>query len=222
MQYSSEKSRKNMVDGTLRPSQVTQDKVISAFLTVPREVFISKHLQNVAYIDDNVEVSKDRFLLNPVILARMIQSANVQESDLVLDVFCATGYSTAILSHISTTVVGIDQDSDMIGQAAKNMQSLGIAHTVFSAQSDMSQGFLKQSPYNVIVVNGAVDHVPKAYFDQLADGGRLVTVISDEKPRAMHHAMLFRKNNGVITQQILFDCRAPVVAFEAVKKDFVF
>ncbi len=168
-------SRFNMIEGQIKTNRVTDPFVLDAMGDVPRENFVPAAKKGVAYVDDAVEVAKGRFLLEPMVLARMLESAAIQEGDIVLDIGCATGYSTAVLAKIASTVVGLESDEELAKTASSNLNQLGIDNAVI-VSGPLSEGVAKQAPYDVIIFNGCVNQVPDSIKEQLADGGRLVVV----------------------------------------------
>lgn len=203
-------ARKNMVDCQIRPSKVTDEKVLSSFENMPREYFLPTYLQGIAYVDEDIDLGKGHFLMEPVILARLLQAAKIKDTDIVLDIGCSTGYSTAILSSLASTVIGIDDDADFVAQADELLQNMDICNVAL-IHSAVREGYEAQAPFDVIVVNGAVPRVPGHILDQLADGGRLVTVVC-EKGKTVGTAVLMTKEKGLVTTKNLFDAATHFVA----------
>ena len=173
--------RRNMVDSQIRTKDVTDPLVTRAFLEVPREKFVPKHLIDRAYIDEDVcvrEADGDgpaRYIMEPVPLAALIALARVDKTSIVLDVGCATGYSTAILSLLADSVVALEPDEELARIATENLIEGGYSNAAV-VQGPLAAGWPGEAPYDVIVLNGAVDEVPDALTAQLRDGGRLVAV----------------------------------------------
>lgn len=163
--------RVKMVDGQLRTTDVTSHAVLDAFLSVPREDFVPDAKKDMAYIDADIALGNGRYLMEPSPLAKLIQLAEVKSSDVVLIIGCATGYSAAILGHIAAKVVAVEDDAALFGAAS----GFSASNVEFVA-SRLAAGAAAKGPFNVIVVEGAVDSVPDALFAQLSDGGRLVAV----------------------------------------------
>jgi protein-L-isoaspartate(D-aspartate) O-methyltransferase len=209
MQHSFEESRKKMVDGQLKPSRITDRALLAALGATPREVFFPRHLQSFSYADEDVQITADRYIQEPVVLGRLLQAAQVKIHEVVLDIGCLTGYSTTILSRLAATVIGLESDPSFSDQAVKNIQTQGVISAIIVQQTDLSIGYVKQSPYDVIVINGSVSAVPQKILDQLAEGGRLVTVVSVKGQ--LGRAMIYRRSNGVISSETLFDASTPVL-----------
>lgn len=169
-----------MVDGQLRTTDVNRIPLLEAFLAVPREAFVPSRLRPLAYIDEDLEVTpvasgERRFLMEPSPFARMLQLAGIGPGDVVLDVGAATGYSAAILSLLSGSVIALESDATLADEATARLAEFGYDN-VAVVQGPLPAGYPSEAPYDVIVVEGAVDEVPQALFDQLKDGGRLVVV----------------------------------------------
>jgi len=178
------RARHNMIESQVRPGGVIDLRVIAAMAEVPREVFVPEHLRDVAYIDEDVPIGTDatgapRFLMEPLVCARMLQLAEVDAQDCVLDVGCATGYSTAVLSKLATSVIAVEQDEALMEQATAHLEELGCVNAVV-VQGEHAKGHEREAPYDVIVVNGRITREPQALLAQLKDLGRLVAVFGPE------------------------------------------
>ena len=215
-----EEFRKNMVDGQILPNRVTDPRIINAMGDIPRERFVPRLLRGMAYIDEDLAFGNGRYLPEPVILARMIQAADIKRTDVVLDIGCGTGYSSALLGNIASTVIGIEQDKGMAQEADKLLHDLGIVNAVVVQQKDLREGYPQQGPYDAILINGSVPSIPDKIKSQLANGGRLVTVVS--RHGHMGSAVLVARGGENFSTRVLFDASAPRLAgFEQPEK-FVF
>ncbi len=212
-------ARSNMVDCQLRTNKVTDLRVLDAFETVPREVFVAETRRSVAYVDDDLEVAPGRHLMEPMVLARLIQAAAVEDDDLVLVIGSASGYSSAILSHLAATVVGLECDRGLADRAAELFAELGIDNVV-AEEGPLEAGYPSQAPYNVVLIDGSVAEVPAAITEQLADGGRLVTVVRDGA--ALGRANLMQRTGDVVSGRVLFDAATPLLPGFAGADGFVF
>ncbi|WP_299395906.1 protein-L-isoaspartate O-methyltransferase [Pelagibius sp.] len=201
-------ARLNMVDSQIRTNKVTDLRVIDAFETVPRERFVGEQLQGIAYVDEDLEVAPARYLMEPMVLARLLQAAAPGPTDMVLDVACATGYSTAVLAGLAETVVGVDNDRGLVESANRTLNGLDIDNAVV-VEGALADGYSKQAPYNVVLIQGAVTEVPAAIKAQMADGGRLVTVVVDEA--GIGRATLIQRSGEVYSARVLFDAATPVL-----------
>jgi len=165
-----------MVDGQVRTTDVTDSAILDAMLAVPREAFVPRARQPLAYIDEDIAVAPGRYLMEPSPFAKIIQLAEVAPGDVVLDVGCATGYSAAILSRLASSVVALECDPALAASAGETLSGLG-HDNVAVVEGPLEQGYPSEAPYDVIFVGGAVDEVPDALLSQLKDGGRLVAVV---------------------------------------------
>lgn len=212
-------ARLNMVEGQIRPNKVTDQRVVDAFLAVPRDQFVPEGLRGVAYVDKSIPVTKSRYLLEPMVLARLLNDAKIESTDIVLDVGTSTGYSAAVIGRLAATVVALESDSELAAFANQAMQTQGVDNAAVM-HGPLNAGWAKQAPYNVIIVQGAVAAVPPALLDQLAEGGRLLAVVLPESGQGV--ARLYLKNGGQVSSRILFDASAALLpGFEA-KADFQF
>lgn len=210
------KARKNMVDGQIHTAGVVDTALLNAFATVPREQFVPEKIQDVAYFDETIDLGQKRFLIEPIAHAKMLQAALPVEGDVVLDVGSGTGYSSAILSHIVTTVISVENNKRQIEKATRLWAKLDYTNIVH-IDSPLVDGASKYAPYSLIVLNGSVTQVPKSILDQVDFGGRLVTII--KKPsQQVGQAFLFIKNeDGVVSSRPLFDAGVPYIeGFEPV------
>ncbi len=203
------KARKNMIEGQLRPNKIIDEHLISAMMAVPRENFVPITLQGVAYVDEDLPVGKGQHLMEPIVFARLLQAAAIKQDDVVLDIACGRGYSTAILSHLAATVIGIEQEADFAKQADTILEEMDICN-VATIHGNIRDGYKEQAPFNVILINGAIPHVPGHIIDQLADGGRLITIISENG--RIGKAVLMKKEKAVINTTYLFDAMTPLIS----------
>jgi len=167
-----------MVDRQIRPNDVTDPRIIDAFLAVPREEFLPSSQRALAYMDEDIPLSGTdglRHMMEPTALAKLIQLAGVEDEHIVLDVGCATGYSTAVLSKICGSVLALESDEELATQASETLMRLAFDN-VAVVTGELALGYAKEAPYDVIFVGGAVEHVPDQLIDQLKIGGRLVAV----------------------------------------------
>jgi protein-L-isoaspartate(D-aspartate) O-methyltransferase len=172
--------RRNMVDSQIRTTDVTDLRVLEAILSVPREVFAPESRKAVAYADDDVEVlvagaRRPRHLMKPSPMARLVQLAAIKPTDVVLEVGSGAGYVSAVLSKLASAVIALDDDEAVSNAATATLARIGCDNVV-TVVGDLSKGYPSEAPYDVVFVGGAADIVPSALFDQLKDGGRLVTV----------------------------------------------
>jgi protein-L-isoaspartate(D-aspartate) O-methyltransferase len=217
-------ARRMMVDSQLRTSDVTEPRLIAAMLALPRERFLPPESAALAYLDIDVPMTGARAgkpvrsLLKPMVLARLIQAAEIAEGDHVLDVGCATGYSSAVLARLARAVIALEDDAGLAAQARGNLHALGIKH-VEVVTGPLIEGWPSRGPYDVIILNGASQIVPKALLRQLKPSGRLVGVL---RQAAAGKAMLYRPIGGEYSGRPVFDAAAPLLPGFAEPIAFVF
>jgi protein-L-isoaspartate(D-aspartate) O-methyltransferase len=214
-------ARRMMVDGQIRTSDVTDPRILAAMLELPRERFVPQAQAELSYLDLDVPVgaqaaNRQRFLLKPMVLAKMIQAARIRDSDRVLDVGCATGYSSALLSSLARSVVALEEDATLVEFAEANLAQLPNAKVV---RGPLIEGWPAQAPYDAIFLNGASEIVPASVFGQLAEQGRLIAVVGGG-PAA--RAMLYRSVAGDVSGWPVFDAAAPVLPGFVTAPQFVF
>ena len=210
--------RLNMVESQVRPSDVVDRRIPLAMRAVEREHFVPEASRPVAYMDETIQLGNGRALLPPRVLAKLIQHLELGDSDLVLDIGCATGYSTAVLAQIAQTVVGLESDDKLADQAGTAIEAAGIDNAAI-VRGSLEQGHDDEGPYDAILVNGAVHDISPQLLDQLKDGGRLVAIqIEDGYGRAKQ----WRRLDSHFDARVIFDAAAAVLpGFEA-EQSFVF
>jgi protein-L-isoaspartate(D-aspartate) O-methyltransferase len=204
-------ARLKMIDGQVRPSDVTDIRILDAMLAVPREAFVPESKRALAYLDLDLDVSEagqaKRFLIKPAVLAKMLQAAEIKSADRVLVVGCATGYAAAVIAQFVGVVTATESDSALAAKAGGVLAQNGCGNvavrTAAAADGDPSDG-----PYDVIVVNGATETVPERLFGQLQDGGRLVGVFAASQPS---RATIVTRSHGDFGHRALFDAAAPIL-----------
>ncbi|MBK67945.1 MAG: protein-L-isoaspartate O-methyltransferase [Rickettsiales bacterium] len=209
-------ARLNMVESQLKPNFLTDKKLIDIFRSIKRENFVKDRLKARAYADENLEIAANRFMLEPVIFARMVQAAELKSSDIVLDIGCGTGYSTAVFSQIVEMVIGLEQNEKLAEDAEENLKDEAFCNTAIY-KKDHNKGLKDQGPFDVIFINGVVDEIPETLIDQLKEGGRLLAIEKNEKE--ITQAVLVKKIRSSISKKSLFDAFAHyLVGFEPEQK----
>jgi len=212
-------ARHNMIEGQIRTNKVTDPALLDAFAALPREQFVPAERRSAAYVDEDLRLKDERFLMEPMVLARLLQTAEPTRTDVALDVGCATGYATAVLARLTATAIGLENDAALVRTAAETLARLSIDNAIV-VEGALDAGFSKHGPYDVILVGGAVAEFPPALLDQLAEGGRLVGV--RRPPSGPGAAMLMLKRHGVVAGRTLFEAATPYLAGFAPKPRFVF
>ena len=212
-------ARLNMVENQIRPNRVTDERLLVAIAEVPRERFVPKRLQGNAYVDQDLALGDGRYLMEPVVFARLLQAAAIGPGDVVLDIGCGTGYSAAVLGKLAGTVVALESDAALAEQAIEALTELDVDNAAV-VEGPLDEGYPRQAPYDVIVLGGSVDAVPDAIADQLVEGGRLVAVVN-VAPTVGNIEVIHRLRGGLSRRQ-LFDAAVPILPGFAAEHSFVF
>jgi protein-L-isoaspartate(D-aspartate) O-methyltransferase len=212
--------RRKMVDGQIRTTDVTNPALLDAMLTVPREGFVRARQRSLAYIDEDIQIATpdgdrgSRYLMEPSPFAKLVQLAEVRPSDFVLDVGCGTGYCSAVLSRLASSVIALESDPALADFAADALAELGYDNVVV-VQGGLRDGYASEAPYDVIFVGGSVEEVPQAFFDQLKEGGRLVVVVGQGNAGV---ARIYLKTAGEVSGRSAFNAAIkPLPGFERVR-----
>jgi len=215
-------ARQKMVDGQVRPSDVTDIRIIDAMLAVPREAFVPENKQALAYLDLDLDVSEGgatkRFLIKPAVLAKMLQAAEIKEADKVLVVGCASGYAAAVIARFASQVTATESDSTLAAKAKNILGRIGCENVAVRTAA-AADGEPESAPYDVIVLNGATEIVPERLYGQLRAGGRLVGVFAMSQPA---RATIVTCSHGDCGHRMLFDATAPVLPGMELVPAFVF
>ena len=210
--------RQNMIDGQLRTNRVTNAAILAAMGRIMREKFLPTTLRGVAYIDEDVPLGNGRFLMEPMVFARLAQALNIQPTDIVLIVGGGCGYGTAVLSELAATVMMLEENAELADQADARLQGMGVENYVI-VNAALSEGVPQQGPYHAILFEGAVSHVPQMIQNQLAPGGRMAGVVVEQ---GVSRAWLWRRTGMSCSGVPLFDARTPVLPGIAMEPGFVF
>lgn len=213
-----EAARIKMVEHQIRTTDVTSHSVLRAFLSVPREAFVSEKAKPLAYLDADIELSPGRYLMEASPLAKLLQAAEITKNDRVLDVGAGTGYVAALLSHLAGSVTALESDSALCELAAAKLNALGCPN-VTVVTGDLTKGYAAAAPYDLIFVNGSVEEVPAALLEQLAEGGRLVAVIGYGNAA---QAKILLKEHGSISESSRFNLSVKPLPGFAKAREFVF
>lgn len=198
-------ARRHMVESQILPNKVSEGPLVDAMGAIPRERFVPKAYRGVAYLDDDLPIGNGRYLLEPVVLARLVDAAEISDQDLVLDVGVATGYSTAVLAELANTVVGLECDPELAAQATELLADLGVDNAAI-IEGPLENGLPEQGPFDVILLQGAVETIPPALLDQLAPHGRLMAVVLED---GVGKASRFLRVGDGFGRRILFDAGVP-------------
>ena len=208
--------RTTMVDTQIRPADVTKFPIIDAMLQVRREIFVPDHLNEIAYADTILDLGHGRVILEPRTFAKMLDAVDIQGNELVLDIGCGLGYSSAVIGKFSEAVVSIEENEAMAAEAEANLAAEGCLN-VAVVQGSLAQGAAQHAPFDVIVVQGAVEHMPAALIEQLAEGGRIVAVFSQKGQGAVRVGY---KTDGQMSWRFACNAFAPVLKGFVAERSF--
>jgi len=205
-------ARQKMVDGQVRTSDVTDGRILDAMLALPRENFVPEDKRALAYLDLDLDVAEDgaqkRFLVKPVLTAKLLQAVELNGTDNVLIVGAATGYAAAVAARLAGKVTATENDAALCAKGASTVAGLGLGNVTFRT-AEAAAGDSAAAPYDAIILNGATEIMPERLFGQLKhEGGRLVGVFATSRPS---RAMIVTRSHGDLGHRILFDAAAPVL-----------
>ena len=213
-------SRKNMVDCQLRPNKVTDERVLAAFETLPREEFVPRNQRAIAYVDEDLPLPGGRSMMEPMVLSRLVQALDVRQHHSILVVGGATGYATAIMAHLADSVISIETRTQLVEKSQETLVACGLDNAV-AVKGRLTDGFVKEAPYDRILIEGAVEALPDSLLDQLSADGMLAAIW-----RPANHpvgvASLWSRAGGGFARKPLFDAQVPLLDEFRAKREFVF
>lgn len=209
--------RRTMVDTQVRPSDVTKYPIIEAMLDVPRELFVPAGRREAAYIGENIPLAPGRVILEPRTLAKMLDALDIRDDELVLVLGAGLGYSAAVVSHLAEAVVAVEEDEDMVREADGALAEIE-ADNVAVVHAPLAEGAAKHGPYDVILIDGAVEELPPAVAAQLKDGGRIACLFVEG---ALGVCRIGYRADGGLTWRSAFNAAAPVLPGFARRQEFV-
>jgi protein-L-isoaspartate(D-aspartate) O-methyltransferase len=215
--------RRNMIEGQIRPNRVTDERIIEAMETIPRELFVPKARRALAYADEAVEIAPGRYLMEPMLAARLVETAAIRPTDAVLLIGSGTGYMAALLARLAPAVVALESDPELAKETERLLGEVG-ADTVSVVVGPLAPGYPRQAPYDAIIFDGAVEEIPQAIVSQLGDGGRIVAIVAHDgsvSSRAGHAVIVTRVGNAYARREV-FDGGTPMLPGFIRKPAFVF
>ncbi len=214
-----DEARQNMVDNQLRANKVHDDRVLDAFLCLQRELFVPPGLRGVAYIDEDLPVAPGRYLMEPMVAARLLQALAVQPKDAALVIGAGAGYEAAALGLLARSVIALEDDPGLARLGRSALVDHRIASVTY-VEAPLAGGHRARAPYDVILFGGAAAAVPEEISAQLTEGGRLGVVLRE--PGSVGRATLITRTGAVLAQRVIFDAATPLLpGFEA-EPGFVF
>ena len=213
--------RENMVECQIHPMGVISEDILNAFASVPREAFVPENLQNVAYCDEDLEVCDGRYLLEPSVVARILEQADPKSDDVALTIGSGAGYTAALLSKMVSTVVSLEEDQALIEQSQAVWDEHDFCNIV-GLSGPLTEGAPNNAPYSLIIINGCVSSIPDSIKAQLAPNGRMLAIIQS-KDEGIGRATLIECNgNNECSSRVLFDASTPYLSGFEPKDSFEF
>ncbi len=209
---------KNMVDGQIKPINGMNDKLLSTFYSLNRGDFMPDTLKSMSYIEKNIILENNRTILKPGLVARIVLSIDLKANENVLLLGATTGYLSAVLSFQAETVIVVEENERLLRNSENAIKKNNINNVVF-IKNEIVKGYDEQSPFNAIIIEGAIQEVPLNIIDQLDEGGRLLAIVQEGE---ICSAKLFKKNGRSISEQKLFNCTLPVLSVFIKKNSFSF
>ena len=213
-------ARENMVENDVRTNDVTDRRLITAMRAIPREDFVPPAQREIAYGGLSVPLGGGRFLLEARCFSKLVQAAEIQPGDKVLDVGCGTGYSAAVLSRLAGQVIAVEEDPALAQAAQRNLAVHGGGASVTIERGALNAGSPTQGPFDVILFEGTIEEIPAEFVGQLRPEGRLLAVVASAG--RLGRAMSFVRAGDGLSGRALFDASVPPLPGFAKKRAFVF
>jgi len=214
-----EAARVNMIESQLRPNKVTDERVLAAFMRIRRELFVPERLRGVAYVDDDLPLGGGRYLMKPMVAARLLQAAMVEAKDTALVVGAGVGYEAALLALLARNVIALEENPEL----ARIGRSALVDHRIASVsyvEASLPLGHRQRSPYDLILFGGAVTAIPEEINGQLAEGGRIAVVLRSHE--CVGRATLITRTGGALASRVIFDAATPLLPSLVGKPEFSF
>ena len=197
----------NMVNGQIKPINGIGERITSIFYSLDRSDFIPEELSNNSFLEKNLILSNERVILKPEIVAKIAMHINLKENENVLILGSTNGYLAAILSLMAETVIVVEEDDKLIRFSEENIKKNEINNVIF-IKKNISEGCAEQSPFNAIIIEGAIERLPQNILNQLEPGGRLLTILSEN---GTCKAKMFTRKEAIFHSEYLFPCSVPVL-----------
>ena len=211
-------ARRNMIESQLRTNRIVDESLLAVMAEIPRERFVPEKLQRIAYVDEDLAIGGGRYVMEPLVLAAMIQGAEIQPSDAVLDIGSGTGYAAVVLARLAGTVFALESDAALAAGAGELYAEMA-PDNVVAVDGPLEEGCAEHAPFDVILIEGAVERIPEAILDQLGDGGRLVAVVLED---GIGRLTVIRKRGGHFSRHAIRDANTPALAAFRRPAEFVF
>ncbi len=212
-------ARENMIECQLRTNKITDSRILGAMSTLPRERFVPRDREEMAYADMDIPCGEGRCLMAAMASGRLIQEAGIKSNDEVLCIGASTGYSVAVMAKLASSVIALESNKACVEKAGMLLSELKLDNAVV-VEGPLTRGWETESPYNVIFIDGMVSEIPNAVFEQLADGGRLVAIV--DSGNGIGCATLYVKLSGNVSSRGIFDITVGKLSDFDKKQEFVF
>ena len=219
-QHNFEIARKAMIDSQIRPNKVIDERVVAAFAQTPREAFVPKSLRDVAYVDEDLALAGGRYLIEAMVMGRLLQALAIAPTHNVLLIGAGTGYTAALLSQLCASVIAIDNRSASVEKTQEVLASMEIGN-VAVLKGKLTEGYASEGPYDAILIEGGVETMPEALLSQLAKDGSLAAIWR-QNDKAQGEASLWTKAGGQFTRRSLFNAQVPTLVEFKAKPTFQF
>lgn len=216
-----EAARQAMIDSQIHPMGVVSEAILDAFSTTPRELYVPEGMRGICYCDEDIEIARDRYLMEPSVFARLVQAANPKQDEVVLTIGSGVGYGAAILAKLSSTVIAVEHSAAFL-EGAQDAWDETTNCNIVGLEGQLEKGMPKHAPYDLIFINGAVCEVPQSLKDQLGVGGRLIALIRRREDKLAKATLITRSAEDIWGEKVLFEAGTPyLVGFEP-KQEFTF
>lgn len=199
--------RTTMVDTQIRPSDVTKYPIIEAMLNVPREAFVPDDKRAEAYVGEHVALGGGRVVLDPRVLSKMLDVLDIQKDELVLDLGCGLGYSSAVMARMAEAVIAVEEDEEVSAQAQTRLSEAG-ADNVVVETGTLAAGAAQHGPYDVVIVQGGVETLPDEILSQVKENGRICAIFLEGN---LGIVRVGYKIDGDVTWRMVFNATAPLL-----------
>ena len=214
-------ARQSMIESQIHPMGVVSDALLEAFAHTPREEFVPEDKRGISYCDEDIEMAEGCYLMEPSVLARLIQATKPQNEDVVLTIGSGVGYTAAVFSKLVSTIVALEGSQELLDHAQASWDKLGYSN-IAGVHGDLTQGAGESAPYDIIILNGAVAEIPAKIKEQLSVGGRLIALVKPAEQTIAKATLVQHIKEGVFSDTVLFDAGTPYLRGFEPKKEFVF
>jgi len=214
-----EKARRIMVDSQIRVNDVTEPAIVAAFLYTPREIFVPKSMQDIAYSESEMVTGEGRALWTVRDLGLMLKALDIQSTNTAMIVGAGSGYASALIAKLGSAVIALEDNEEAVDRLTERFASISMDNAV-AVQGNLSAGLPSEGPYDVILINGMVETVPQAWLDQLADGGRLGVVVRNSAK--LGTVRIYKRSGDIASYRDAFECCPPILPGFEKKEEFVF